>query len=274
MGDDLVPPLGQTWVSDEEDADHLVPPVTPPGLAPDGVGEWDFSTRLAAGAVSRTSSQGSGRHPQPTRHASLDAGYLQQRLYAAAHAVLPGSSGAPHQQGGALGGVDKGSRGVHSAAPNDGIEIAWVSNSLLHTSATPGFDPVASCLSHTCPTTCAGSLQVWPPCLANDTGPVEFAVNVAPREWLNGGCVCGRLAGHMLSNVVGGSTSLAPSTDTLIYNTWPQASTPTAACPAGQSAACPCTSPVESSCCRWSSWTFVGPQKSGAGLCCVMPHQL
>jgi hypothetical protein len=29
-------------------------------------------------------------------------------------------------------------------------------------------------------------VQVWPPCLASDTGPVEFAVNVAPREWLNG----------------------------------------------------------------------------------------
>lgn len=136
MGDDPAHPLGHQEVSDDEDADHLVPPVTPPGLSPDG-GEWDFSDRLAAGVVSRTSSQGSGRHPQPTRHASLDAGYLQQRLYAAAHAVLlPGSSGAPHEQG-ALG-VDKGSRGVHSAGgatPNDGIEIAWVS-SLLHSSGT------------------------------------------------------------------------------------------------------------------------------------------
>lgn len=61
------------------------------------------------------------------------------------------------------------------------------------------------------------ALQVWPPCLANDTGPVEFAVNVAPREWLNGGCVCGsRLTGHTLSNVVSGSiykhAALAPST--------------------------------------------------------------
>jgi hypothetical protein len=27
---------------------------------------------------------------------------------------------------------------------------------------------------------------VWPPCLANDAGPVEFAVNVAPKEWLTG----------------------------------------------------------------------------------------
>lgn len=132
MGDDPAHPLGQHEVSDDEDADHLVPSVTPPGVSADG-GEWDFSNRLAAG-VSRTSSQGSGRHPQPTRHASLDAGYLQQRLYAAAHAVLSGSSGAPHEQG-ALG-VDKGSRGaVHSAGgatSNDGIEIAWVS-SMLHT---------------------------------------------------------------------------------------------------------------------------------------------
>lgn len=47
-----------------------------------------------------------------------------------------------------------------------------------------------------------------------------------------------------------------------------QASTPTGVCRAGQSLASPCTSRMASSCCRWWSWTYVGPQKSGATVHC------
>lgn len=219
----------------DDDSDELVEPLLPPAAAPAGPGEedslgsavWDFTRRIGSGS--------SGQHFRPTRHASLDAGYLQQRVFAA-QTVLdrPGGQVVP-AAGSAAGVLSSGPAGARagqrqhgdSTSPNEGIEIAWV-GFLMPLQLLPACCRVtwvqegegttpwqmqerptctwcgsAQCAcrhhpygrtahhsdgstSHQLPWLLPDAVQVWPPCLASDAGPVEFAVNVAPREWLTG----------------------------------------------------------------------------------------
>lgn len=111
--------------------DDLVAPSPPTNdIAAAVEQQWGFHSRKGVPAglyASSGLSAGSGRQ-LPTRHASFDAGYLQQRAYAAAQVLHGGSVG----QGG---GDDDGScidrsgslSSTGSAANNEGIEIAWVS---------------------------------------------------------------------------------------------------------------------------------------------------
>jgi hypothetical protein len=105
--------------------DSLVEPGTPPDPQKAYESNWGFSSRLQAGRAGSGSSH-SSKHFRPTRHASLDAGYLQQRAYAAAQ-VLEGS--------GTVAGVGTSSANSHSSGKGrsaggtpatEGIEIAWV----------------------------------------------------------------------------------------------------------------------------------------------------
>ena len=119
----------------DDDRDDLVEPVPPPAAAAaagpgeeDSLGSavWDFTRRIGSGS--------SGQHFRPTRHASLDAGYLQQRVFAA-QTVLDRPGGQVVAAAGCAAGVlSSGPAGARagqrqhgdSTSPNEGIEIAWV----------------------------------------------------------------------------------------------------------------------------------------------------
>jgi hypothetical protein len=109
-----------------ESYDDLVEPPTPSGEHETDASAWDFSSRQQAGRNSGF--RNSQVHSQPTRHASLDAGYLQQRVYAASQ-VLDKSFGADRGQATDALSAFKGgkARSPGSATQNEGIEIAWVS---------------------------------------------------------------------------------------------------------------------------------------------------
>lgn len=114
MGD---PPHGS-----ESENDELVEPVTFKNTHQSDESSataWDFGSRLQG----RPSSSIGGRQ-WPTRHASLDAGYLQQRVYAAAHVL--DRSDASAETGPGVPKPNK-SRLPRAASHNEGIEIAWVS---------------------------------------------------------------------------------------------------------------------------------------------------
>jgi hypothetical protein len=111
----------QLWSDDDP-----VEPVTPSGERDTDDSAWDFSSRQQAGRNS-AAFRNSQVHSQPTRHASLDAGYLQQRVYAASQ-VLDKSVGADRGQADGLSAFKGGTaHSPGSATANEGIEIAWVS---------------------------------------------------------------------------------------------------------------------------------------------------
>lgn len=112
-----------------ESEDELVEPVTPTGGQEHDDSTWNFSSRLQAGRAGGSSSSMGSRHGtmhlKPTRHASLDAGHLQHRMYAAAQVLDRPAAGAGQDFSRAVQGSRTRSPG--SATPNEGIEIAWVS---------------------------------------------------------------------------------------------------------------------------------------------------
>jgi hypothetical protein len=112
-----------TAVGSDDDAGDAVEPAPRGAAEQDDVHSehWEFSRRAVGPGRS------SSGHFRPTRHASLDAGYLQQRVYAAAHVLDRPGAGDAHAAAGTFGGADKGARRGSDTTPNEGIEIAWVS---------------------------------------------------------------------------------------------------------------------------------------------------
>lgn len=131
--------MPQPQLSDDGE-DELVEPTCSPAAAAageeDSLGStgWDFSRPCRAGS-------GSSGHFRPARHASLDAGDLQQRVYAAQQALArPGGHVVP-AAGSTAGVFGSGAAGVrrdsHGASPNEGIEIAWVGFTLYQLIPVP-----------------------------------------------------------------------------------------------------------------------------------------
>lgn len=121
--------------SDSGDEGDLVQPLVHHGPAEQEEAEdWSFSSRSRGAAFGAGMSSGGSfsnrTRSAATRHASLDAGQLQQRVFAANHVLDPRSSSSGQSLGGGAdvaaafkAGKARGSAG--GANPNEGIEIAW-----------------------------------------------------------------------------------------------------------------------------------------------------
>jgi hypothetical protein len=111
--------------AESDDNDSLVEPGTTPDAQKSYESTWGFNSRLQAGRAGSGSSH-SSKHFRPTRHASLDAGYLQQRAYAAAQ-VLEGSGAGAGVGNSSANSLSSGkARSPSGTSATEGIEIAWV----------------------------------------------------------------------------------------------------------------------------------------------------